>query len=163
MFEIINDDILKSGADIIVHQVNCKGVMGAGLARQIKIQNPLLYEAYRTACLEANTAQLLGTALIIPIDKDRYRHNWDQQCIANCFAQDGYGRNKVQTNYEALRSALAQVREYALSIKRDATIAIPYKIGCGLAGGNWEIVFDIIKEVFSDCEHTNVTIWRHMA
>ena len=29
-------DILHTEADVICHQVNCKGVMGAGLAKQSK-------------------------------------------------------------------------------------------------------------------------------
>ena len=31
-----NGNILDSGADIICHQVNCRGVMGSGVAKQIK-------------------------------------------------------------------------------------------------------------------------------
>ena len=31
-------DILHTEADVICHQVNCKGVMGAGLAKQIRYQ-----------------------------------------------------------------------------------------------------------------------------
>lgn len=31
-------DILHTEADVICHQVNCKGVMGAGLAKQIRNQ-----------------------------------------------------------------------------------------------------------------------------
>ena len=36
----IRGDILQSDADIIVQQVNCRGVMGAGLAKQIASQYP---------------------------------------------------------------------------------------------------------------------------
>lgn len=32
---IVNGDIFQSGADIIVHQVNCQGVMKSGVARQV--------------------------------------------------------------------------------------------------------------------------------
>lgn len=37
---VIRGDILQSDADIIVQQVNCRGVMGAGLAKQIASQYP---------------------------------------------------------------------------------------------------------------------------
>ena len=43
-------DVLKSGADVICHQVNCKGVMGTGLALQVKKQNPKLFQEYRLVC-----------------------------------------------------------------------------------------------------------------
>lgn len=37
---VIRGDILQSDADIIVQQVNCRDVMGAGLAKQIASQYP---------------------------------------------------------------------------------------------------------------------------
>ena len=36
MIKFFNGDLLKSGCDIICHQVNEYGVMGAGIAKQIK-------------------------------------------------------------------------------------------------------------------------------
>jgi len=41
--------------------------------------------------------------------------------------------------------------------KNNLSIAIPYGIGCGLAGGKWDIVYDIIEEVFNDYD---VVIYR---
>jgi len=39
----------------------------------------------------------------------------------------------------------------------DLSIAIPYKIGCGIANGDWDIVRKIIEKVFNDYE---VTLYR---
>ena len=50
MIVFINGDILKTKADAIVNPVNCEGVMGKGLAYQIKIKYPKTYEAYSLAC-----------------------------------------------------------------------------------------------------------------
>ena len=36
MIEHIKCDIFESGADAILHQVNCQGVMGSGIAKQVK-------------------------------------------------------------------------------------------------------------------------------
>ena len=33
---------------------------------------------------------------------------------------------------------------------KGATIAFPYKIGCGLGGANWEIIEKMIDVVFKD-------------
>lgn len=52
------------------------------------------------------------------------------------------------TDYEAMKKALTEIKEYAKSF--DLSIAIPYKIGCGIANGDWNIVYKIIEEVFSD-------------
>ncbi len=47
-------------------------------------------------------------------------------------------------------------------IKKEAslyklTIAMPYRIGCGIANGDWNIVYKIIEQVFNDY---SVTLYR---
>lgn len=42
MIKIVNGDLLQSNLPLIAHQTNCLGVMGAGIARSIKI-NGILY------------------------------------------------------------------------------------------------------------------------
>ena len=37
------------------------------------------------------------------------------------------------------------------------SIAMPYKIGCVRGGANWDKVYEIIQDVFKDC---NVELWR---
>ena len=74
--------------------------------------------------------------------------------VANLFGQDGYGRDKRYTNYAALTAALFR----AMKENPRATFRIPYGLGCGLAGGDWETVLDIIKEI-SDTWNVNVEIW----
>lgn len=44
--------------------------------------------------------------------------------------------------------ALIKIRNYAEQEK--LTVAVPFKIGCGIANGDWEIVLDIINKVFKD-------------
>ena len=65
-----------------------------------------------------------------------------------------YGRDKRYTNYAALTAALFR----AMKENPRATFRIPYGLGCGLAGGDWETVLDIIKEI-SDTWNVNVEIW----
>lgn len=36
-------------------------------------------------------------------------------------------------------------------------VAIPYGLGCGLAGGNWNIVYEIIARQFED--YSRADIW----
>ena len=75
--------------------------------------------------------------------------------MVNVFAQDGCGHDKCYTDYEAMRTAFHKL---AISF-RDSIFRIPYKMGCGLAGGNWDTVLTIINEELVDkgCE---VEIWR---
>lgn len=132
-------DILQSDANIIVHQVNCMGVMGAGLAKQIRDKYPLVYNMYRSYCDVASSKRPpMGKAQIIPVNRGQY--------IANCFAQIDYrrsGQDICLTDYNALRTALKTVREFAVDMNAK-TVALPFWLGCGLAGGNWAIVRDII-------------------
>ena len=44
---ITNGNLLDTELTFIVHQVNCQGVMGAGVARQIKEKFPKAWENYK--------------------------------------------------------------------------------------------------------------------
>lgn len=137
----VKGDVLQTPFQIIAHQVNCKGVMGAGLAKQIRKNYPNLYNAYKFYCNGANLGDCFGW----------YTH--DGHYIMNIFAQDDYGRDKVYTNYEAMRTAffngIDTFRQAADIYEKDVqlTIAIPYMIGCGLAGGDWDKVQKILSEI----------------
>ena len=155
--EIKHGNLLESGAPIIAHQVNCQGVMGAGVAKAIREKYPSVYESYREQC-RVQGSTLLGTTLLVPIHADA-QQLLDGRVIktkplavtiANCYAQDGYGRTGVQTSYPHLRESLTILRECAMFRGGDEVIAMPYKIGCGLAGGNWPTVLEIIEEVFEE-------------
>ena len=47
---IINGDLFETTAKYICHQVNCKGKMGSGVAKQIRERYPEVYSAYRLEC-----------------------------------------------------------------------------------------------------------------
>lgn len=133
-------DILTADENIIVHQVNNLGVMGAGLALQIRKKYPKVFEAYR------KTAQELGKVQLVKIGENKY--------ICNMFSQNGISRHKRTTNYEAMEECIATIVEYAK--ENEYSIAIPYKIGCGLAGGDWNKVKDIIEKY----DDGRITIYR---
>lgn len=134
MIREIQGDLLNAKADVICHQVNCKGVMGAGLARKIRNKFPLIVGPYKAACYVSGE-HLLGTV--------QYFHT-PVYAIANLFAQDDYGSGKCHTDYDALKSCF---RRLAIAWP-DGVIAVPYNLGCGLAGGDWNKVYALLKEVF---------------
>lgn len=136
--EICPGDLLSSGAPIIAHQVNCRGVMGAGVAKAIKGRYYGAYSIYRKRCMEKGAA-LMGTTQFVLAP--------DRTVIANCFAQNEIGVGRRQTDYDAFRSCMVQLRNFAEK-KGIQRIAMPHKIGCGLAGGDWAIVHGIITEEF---------------
>lgn len=145
---IKNGDILESGADVICHQVNCIGVMGAGLAKQIADKYPDVYKTYKElVALSADPREMLGTIQLCPAT--------ESQTIANLFAQIKPSRKGVQTDYEALKKCFEIVKGQCAGKK----VAIPYKIGCGLAGGDWRVVSQMIDDVFYDF-NGSVEIWK---
>jgi O-acetyl-ADP-ribose deacetylase (regulator of RNase III) len=89
----------------------------------------------------------LGTWHLVTVEKEKH--------VANLFGQYDYGRGKQYTDYESLRSALFGLVKIAEEFNK--SIAIPYGIGCGLAGGDWKEIYKIIEEVFEDYD---VTIYK---
>lgn len=142
MIKHIKCDIFESGADIICHQVNCQGVMGSGIAKQVREKYPYVYQSYKMLCdsKKDNPGQLLGFCQGIKV-YDKY--------IINIFAQERFGYDgKCYTNYDSLKKCLETIR----SKFNNKTIAIPYLMGCHRGGGDWNIVYKMIEEIFSDCD-----------
>jgi O-acetyl-ADP-ribose deacetylase (regulator of RNase III) len=138
----VNGDLLKANAGIIGHQVNCKGVMGSGVAKQIRNKWPIVFDEYYKFYQAYPNKQLLGKCQFVET-KD--------VIIANLFAQATFGYDgKQYTNYTALYDALVKLRDYAEVQK--LTVALPYKIGCDRGGGDWPFVAGYLLELFSDSD-----------
>lgn len=144
------EDILHTEADVICHQVNCKGVMGAGLAKQIR--NQLLseeqYRTYQEICREYGRANL---GKVIRMKTDTYQ-------VYNLFGEDIPTGAGVDTIYAALYKALVSALYYAET--EHLTLAVPGMIGCGIAGGDWRIVRNhILEPIFGT--RTKVSLYIH--
>ena len=88
MIKHIKCDIFESGADVICHQVNCQGVMGSGIAKQVREKYPWVYKEYKKFCDTARKEgrSPLGCWQAIQIDEDNPR-----KYIINIFAQENFG------------------------------------------------------------------------
>ena len=51
IYNIVGDLLKQDKVDIICHQTNCKGVMGAGIAFQIKRTYPEVFKKYKDCLL----------------------------------------------------------------------------------------------------------------
>lgn len=148
--DILTPNPVEDHLVIVCHQVNCKGVMGAGLARQIREKHPDVFSLYRDKCLQiAAGIGGLGDVQFCSVIADA------GYVVANVFGQDGYGRGKQYTDYDALRKAFEHI---AMGFPT-CTIRIPYLMGCGLGGGNWDEVLRIIEETL-DSKGIDVEIWQ---
>lgn len=157
MVEILEGDLLKSDCNVICHQTNCQGKMGAGIAKQIRQLYPKVYDEYVKFCKD-NYKNLLGRCQIVNLSIDD-----NLKYCANLFGQNGYGYGGRYTDYNALKCALNELKNNCyefLKIMNNVTVGIPYNIGCGLAGGDWSIVFKIIEDIFKDEEHIHIKIYK---
>ena len=76
--------------------------------------------------------------------------------VADLVAQHGYGKSpRPRIRYQALRQSLTALAEWALS--HDGTVHMP-RIGTGQAGGDWDLVFDLITDELVD-RGVSVTIY----
>lgn len=139
MLKIVDGDLLKAKEKYIIHQVNCRGVMGSGVAKQIKDKYPKAFEEYIKICNKYSkfSKQLLGENQFVEIDEAR--------TIINLFGQDKYGLSKRQTNYCVFTKAMIDI-----IFKVDSDIALPYKIGCDRGGANWSIIETILRGLAMD-------------
>jgi O-acetyl-ADP-ribose deacetylase (regulator of RNase III) len=119
----------------IAHGVNCSNRMGAGVAKALYQKWPKVKADYHKYCMEKAemTHFVLGDVNI--------SQQADGKRIYNCFTQEYFGADgRKYVSYDAIESIFRK-----LMLLEDS-IAIP-KIGCGLAGGDWNIVSTIINEV----------------
>ena len=144
--EIVRGDLMECPAELIVHQVNMQGVMGAGLARTIRKRYPEVYAGYKENYRDFRLGQNL------------YCTTKDGRVVVNMFGQNNYGKNGLYTDYDALEQCLSSVAE--ICKKHEVTVGIPYGIGCGLGGGNWEEVYFRINRAFKGCSLDKVKIYR---
>lgn len=146
-------DLLKSKCNIICHQVNCQGVMGSGIAKQIRELYPKVYEEYKKFVQETGSSGCYGMVQLSPIGQNYY--------IANIFTQYNFlPRTINHTNYALFRLACQNLKKHLrLNELTYYKIGFPDHIGCGLAGGDWDIVKEIIEEEFKGPEW-NVEIWK---
>lgn len=148
-------DIFTGGAGVLIHQANCYHSMASGIAREIRERFP---EAY-AADLRTPKASLekLGTYSAAEVDRlpeagnggaadgdstRRFRY------VVNLYSQYGFADGNRKTSYDAMYEGLLKVRDDPRFAGLE--FAVPFKIGCGLGGGNWKVVSAVLEAVFGD-------------
>ena len=124
-------DILTTDCKYICHCVNAQGVMRSGVAKAIRAKYPKAFDVYR-AKYDAQGRLSLGDVIGADCGK---------RIVLNLVGQEFYGRDgRVYISYRALRKGIALINANITE-----PVAFPM-IGCGLAGGDWQIVSKIIEE-----------------
>lgn len=138
-----SDLILESNNyDAIAHGCNCFNTMGGGIAYGISKSFPEARVA--DAVTMPGDINKLGNIEIVPIKEHK-----DGDIIAtvvNCYTQFKPGQD---VSYSAIDLCLRKLN----SEFKGKHIALP-QIGCGIAGGLWSIVKQMIEDTMIDCDVT---------
>lgn len=136
---------------IIVHGCNNHGVMGSGIAKQIRAEYPGVYDTYTD-----NLAALSRTNKN-PMGKVFWHLGNNQLLIANAITQDGFGKDgRKYVSYKAIAECFVEVAIIAEQEKLPVHYPL---IGAGLGGGDWAIIADIIESVFESFPTVEHTLW----
>lgn len=142
MITFMNGNIFDGFCDMICHQVNCQGIMGAGIAKEIRERFPMVYKKFRNT-YKAKKNKLGNIDIVDVCNSQRY--------VINMYSQDNYLPRGIQhTNYNAFKACLLKIKDAFYAKRNEITIGFPYKIGCGLGGGDWNTILGLIDEVFKD-------------
>ena len=125
----------------VVHCCNCQGKFGPVLAAQIKKRYPEVFKDYLDLleiCKEHGW-QKLGQWAPVRLS--------NTTGVINLIGQEFYGNNGRYVNYGAIGSAFYQMRnQYSM----DTIIGFPFKFAANNAGGDWEVILEMIEYYFKD-------------
>lgn len=144
MITIKEGNLLNAAETIIGHQVNCCGAAG-GLAALIFSAYPDAENDYYQVTDRLLTMDqgkgLLGIAQFTGQQKDGH-------IIANLYGQLYPGQDYRPA---ALEEALRNLAAFAKATGK--SVALPYKLSCGICGGDWTEVQQIIERTMEgvDC------------
>ena len=141
MVKIKTGDLLKAQEKVIAHQVNCFGVAG-GLAGVVFRKYRIAGNDYMQLIDRMQPKALLGMAQFTGQQKDGH-------IICNLFGQYEPG---ADYRPDRLEQALQQLANTARIM--GWSVALPYGISCGIAGGNWDEVYQIIERTMTGVEVT---------
>lgn len=132
----VKGNLLNANLEYYCHQVNCQGRMGSGIAKAIKEKWPVVYDEYaKVASFDQH-----GHIQLVHIN--------DACCVINMFAQRYYGYDgRRYTSYDAFWTCLGEIKNF---VPKGSKIGFPYKIGCGLGGANWPVIFQMIDEILGE-------------
>jgi hypothetical protein len=152
------DALINGEVDAITHCCNAQGVMGSGLAKQIRERLPEAYSTYKAAPMT------LGTNVIADVGEGKR--------VVNMIAQERYGRGRRQVHYGALAACLVYAANqcWVDMIKKEGykatrgklknyKLGVPYGLASDLAGGDWNIVLELLEAV-EMVSHVEVIVYK---
>lgn len=150
----------EGNLDFIVHCCNDIGAWGAGFVMALSKKWPQPQEKYIKwyKNRESSSGKLFKQGQIQIVDTPN-----PDILVVNIIGQSGTGHfhELPPVRYGAIEEGLIRLRQYIVRDMRnyysDYTINMP-RIGCGLAGGSWDKIEDILNRVFKDTD-INIVVY----
>lgn len=171
IIEVIKGDLLNCKESIMCQQCNCLTMKSHGLSEQVSKKYPWADVYGRRKIKTRNCTSEPSFPGTIQIDTDPNSENNFK--IVHMFGQILPGKpNSFMKSYQSvidntkflkdLKDGPIERVEYFKkclesldSLELKEPVAMPYQIGCGLAGGSWEIY----KKMLNDCK-TNIILYK---
>ncbi len=142
-------DLLAAPAEAVVNTVNTRGVMGKGIALQVKQRWPEVDRAYRAASTRGDV--VLGRMHVV---ERRVLGDDGPRVVINFPTKDHWrSRSKLADVEAGLVDLRATIEKLDLR-----SIAIP-PLGCGNGGLDWADVRPLIEAALSDLSDVDVIIY----
>ena len=147
MLRFTHGNLLEARVDAIVNTVNTVGVMGKGLALQVKAAFPAVDAAYRDACERGEVR--IGHMHVVPMPTLQPRF------VIN-FPTKEHWRNPSRLEYvtSGLKDLVRVVAELGIR-----SIAVP-PLGCGSGGLDWDTVKGEITSALGTLEGVDVVVFE---
>lgn len=129
MITLVVGDLLESSEQFIAHQANCVSSTAAGLAASIFEKYP-----YADVYTNRSTHSKMGE---IEISGD----GLTQRQVISLYSQYYPGAVKYSNGIDSVKArqeAFSDCLDKITNLPHLKSIAFPFQIGCGLAGGDWE-------------------------
>jgi O-acetyl-ADP-ribose deacetylase (regulator of RNase III) len=142
-------NLLKGPEPFACHGCNAQGVMGSGIAKEVRAVYPAAYIAYR----EQYEAKGLQVGDVIWVEADAMMDGYPRKTIINAVTQEFYGREegRVYVDYEGVRTAIRTINDQIRRARLPATTQVGFPlIGAGLANGSWKTISGIIMTEAKD-------------
>lgn len=149
MLEHVQGNLLqRTDVEALVNPVNCKGVMGKGIALQFKRAFPENYRAYQKSC--RNNEVRPGKMFVFKLNAAM-----DPQYIINFPTKRHWkGKSRIEDIESGLKALIQEVERHKIK-----SIAIP-ALGSGLGGLNWDDVRPMIERAFEGLSgHVRVLLY----
>jgi O-acetyl-ADP-ribose deacetylase (regulator of RNase III) len=142
IFYLPNSSVFDAPVTTVVNTVNCDGVMGKGLALEVKKRYPRVFNSYRKACER-------GTLTTGKLQLVKAEDRW----ILN-FPTKDHWRAKSKLAYVE-----AGLKKFVATYKRKGITSVAFPpLGCGHGGLNWQDVQPLMQSYLESLPDVRIYI-----